>query len=120
MADELHRNGCEAEPFGPRTLAVKAAPVGLEGRELEFALAELLQTDDEPAQADNMETRRRRIAASIACHAAVKINMPLDTAKMQWLLDELGKTENPMACPHGRPIALRYAHKEIQRAFQRI
>ena len=120
MADELHRNGFEAEPFGPRTLAVKAAPVGLEGRELELALAELLQTGDEPAQADNMEARRRRIAASIACHAAVKINMPLDISKMQWLLDELGKTENPMACPHGRPIALRYAHREIQRAFQRI
>lgn len=120
MAEELSRNGFEAEPFGPRTLAVKAAPVGLEGKELELALAELLQTDDDAPQADNMEERRRRIAASIACHAAVKINMPLEQSKMQWLLDELGKTENPMACPHGRPIALRYSHKEIQRAFQRI
>ncbi len=120
MAEELERNGFEAEPFGPRTLAVKAAPAGLEGRELELTLAELLQVEDDAAQADNMDTRRRRIAASIACHAAVKINMPLDGGKMQWLLDELGKTENPMACPHGRPIALRYAHKEIQRAFQRI
>jgi DNA mismatch repair protein MutL len=120
MAEELNRNGFEAEPFGPRTLAVKSAPVGLEGKELELALAELLQTDDDAAQADNMETRARRIAASIACHAAVKINMPLEPSKMQWLLDELGKTENPMACPHGRPIALRYSHKEIQRAFQRI
>ncbi len=120
MAAELARNGFEAEPFGPRTLAVKAAPVGLEGKELELALAELLQVEDDAAQADNMEVRRRRIAASIACHAAVKIHMPLEISKMQWLLDELGKTENPMACPHGRPIALRYAHKEIQRAFQRI
>jgi DNA mismatch repair protein MutL len=120
MAEELDRNGFEAEPFGPRTLAVKAAPVGLEGKELELTLAELLQVEDDAAQADNMETRQRRIAASIACHAAVKINMPLETSKMQWLLDELGKTENPMACPHGRPIALRYSHKEIQRAFQRI
>lgn len=120
MADELTRNGFEAEPFGPRTLAVKAAPVGLEGKELELALAELLQTDDDAPQADNMDERRRRIAASIACHAAVKINMPLEHSKMQYLLDELGKTENPMACPHGRPIALRYSHKEIQRAFQRI
>ena len=120
MAEELNRNGFEAEPFGPRTLAVKSAPVGLEGKQLELALAELLQTDDDAAQAENMETRARRIAASIACHAAVKINMPLEVSKMQWLLDELGKTENPMACPHGRPIALRYSHKEIQRAFQRI
>ncbi len=120
MAAELERNGFDAEPFGPRTLAVKAAPVGLEGKELELALAELLQVEDDAAQADNMEVRRRRIAASIACHAAVKIHMPLEMSKMQWLLDELGKTENPMACPHGRPIALRYSYKEIQRAFQRI
>ena len=120
MAEELSRNGFEAEPFGPRTLAVRAAPVGLEGKELELTLAELLQADEDAPQADNYQARRRRIAASIACHAAVKINMPLEASKMQWLLDELGKTENPMACPHGRPIALRYSHKEIQRAFQRI
>jgi DNA mismatch repair protein MutL len=122
IAEELERNGFDAEPFGPRTLAVKAAPAGLEGRELELMLTELLAIDDGAArlrQAENAEARRRRIAASIACHAAVKINMPLDTAKIEWLLRELGKTEHPTSCPHGRPIALRYSHKEIERAFQR-
>ncbi len=62
----------------------------------------------------------REIAASIACHAAIKVNMPLEPAKMDWLLAELGKTEHPMSCPHGRPIALRYSLRDIQRAFQRI
>ncbi len=119
IAAELERNGFEAEPFGPRTLAVKAAPVGLEGRELEHMLEELLAVDDRLAQNENAEARRRRIAASIACHAAVKINMPLDRAKIEWLLTELGKTEYPTSCPHGRPIALRYSHREIERAFQR-
>ncbi len=119
LAEELERNGFEAEPFGPRTLAVKAAPVGLEGRELEQMLEELLAVDDRLAQTENAEARRRRIAASIACHAAVKIHMPLDRAKIEWLLEELGKTEHPTSCPHGRPIALRYSHKEIERAFQR-
>ncbi len=119
IAEELESNGFEAEPFGPRTLAVKAAPVGLEGRELEQMLEEVLAGEDRLSQAENAETRRRRIAASIACHAAVKINMPLDAAKIAWLLGELGKTEHPTSCPHGRPIALRYSHKEIERAFQR-
>jgi DNA mismatch repair protein MutL len=119
IAEELERNGFEAEPFGPRTLAVKAAPVGLEGKELELMLAELLAVDDWLGQTENAEARRRRIAASIACHAAVKINMPLERAKIEWLLTELGKTEHPTSCPHGRPIALRYSHKEIERAFQR-
>jgi DNA mismatch repair protein MutL len=120
IAEELDRNGFEAEPFGPRTLAVKAAPVGLEGVELERMLEEVLAIPDRNQQSENSEARRRRIAASIACHAAIKINQPLDHQKIAWLLDALSKTEHPTACPHGRPIALRYSHKDIQRAFQRI
>jgi DNA mismatch repair protein MutL len=120
IAEELERNGFEAEPFGPRTLAVKATPVGLEGKELERVLEELLGVTEKTAQVENEELRRTRIAASIACHAAIKVNMPLEMAKMDWLLAELGKTEHPMSCPHGRPIALRYSLRDIQRAFQRI
>jgi DNA mismatch repair protein MutL len=120
IAEELERNGFEAEPFGPRTLAVKAAPVGLEGRELERMLEEVLGVTEKSAQVENAELRRTRIAASIACHAAIKVNMPLEPKKIDWLLGELAKTEHPTSCPHGRPIALRYSLKEIQRAFQRI
>jgi DNA mismatch repair protein MutL len=120
IAEELERNGFEAEPFGPRTLAVKATPVGLEGRELERVLEELLGGGDKTAQVENEELRRTRIAASIACHAAIKVNMPLEAAKIDWLLAELAKTEHPTSCPHGRPIALRYSLREIQKAFQRI
>ncbi|MDE1162700.1 MAG: DNA mismatch repair endonuclease MutL [Acidobacteriaceae bacterium] len=120
IAEELERNGFEAEPFGPRTLAVKAAPVGLEGRELERVLEEVLGNTEKTAQVENEELRRTRIAASIACHAAIKVNMPLEPSKMEWLLSELGKTQHPTSCPHGRPIALRYSMKDIQRAFQRI
>jgi DNA mismatch repair protein MutL len=120
IAEELERNGFEAEPFGPRTLAVKATPVGLEGKELERMLEEVLGVTEKSAQVDNEETRRTRIAASIACHAAIKVNMKLEPEKIDWLLRELGKTEHPTSCPHGRPIALRYSLKDIQRAFQRI
>jgi DNA mismatch repair protein MutL len=120
IAEELERNGFEAEPFGPRTLAVKATPVGLEGKELERVLEEVLGVTEKSAQVENEELRRTRIAASIACHAAIKVNMPLEASKMEWLLAELGKTEHPTSCPHGRPIALRYSLREIQKAFQRI
>ncbi|MBS1820991.1 MAG: DNA mismatch repair endonuclease MutL [Acidobacteria bacterium] len=120
LAKELERNGFEAEPFGPQTIAIKAAPVGLEGRELERMLEEVLAVPDREQQAENSEARRHRIAASIACHAAIKINTPLEPAKIDWLLAELAKTEHPTSCPHGRPIALRYSLKDIQKAFQRI
>lgn len=120
IADELERNGFEAEPFGPRTLAVKATPVGLEGRELERMLEEVLAVAEREQQTENEEARRTRIAASIACHAAIKINTALEPAKIDWLLGELAKTAHPTSCPHGRPIALRYSLKDIQRAFGRI
>ncbi len=119
LAEELDRNGFEVEPFGPRTLAIKSAPVGLEGRELELTLEDLLSAPDPEQQTENAGTRARRIAASIACHAAIKINTPLDPAKITWLLEALALTEHPTSCPHGRPIALKYSHRDIARAFQR-
>jgi DNA mismatch repair protein MutL len=122
IADELEQNGFEVEPFGPQTLAIKAAPVGLEGAELERALTEMIEQSgaDERPQNQPLTTLRTRIAASIACHSAIKINTPLDPARMEWLLLELSKTEHPTSCPHGRPIALLYSWKDIQRAFHRI
>jgi DNA mismatch repair protein MutL len=124
IAEELERNGFEVEPFGPQTLAVKAAPVGLEGAALERMLSDVIdQSGDltqEMEQNENLTTLRSRIAASIACHAAIKVNTPLDPTRMEWLLLELAKTEHPTSCPHGRPIALMYSWKEIQRAFHRI
>ena len=120
LADELERNGCEAEPFGPHTIAIKAAPAGLSGTELERMIHEVLEQPGSASQSENLETARTRIAASIACHAAIKVNMPLDARRMEWLLEELAKTDHPTSCPHGRPIALRYSWKDIQRAFQRI
>jgi DNA mismatch repair protein MutL len=120
IAQELERNGFEAEPFGPHTIAIKAAPVGLEGKRLERMLVEVLEQAGNPVQSENMGTMRTRIAASIACHAAIKVNMPLDPQRIQWLLTELARTEHPTSCPHGRPIALRYSWRDIQRAFQRI
>jgi DNA mismatch repair protein MutL len=120
LAAELERNGCEAEPFGPHTIAIKAAPSGLSGSELERMILEVLEQPGASAQSDNLEAARTRIAASIACHAAIKVNMPLDPARMEWLLSALAQTDHPTSCPHGRPIALRYSWKDIQRAFQRI
>jgi len=67
-----------------------------------------------------MDALQAQIEASTACHAAIKVNMPLEQNKMEWLLAELAKTDHPMSCPHGRPVVLRYSVKDIQKAFKRI
>ena len=124
IAEELENNGFEVEPFGPQTLAVKAAPVGLEGAALERTLGEVIEQSsadsDEPMRNEELTRLRTRIAASIACHSAIKVNTVLDEKRIEWLLLELAKTRHPTSCPHGRPIALLYSWKEIQRAFHRI
>ncbi len=120
ISEELQRNGFEAELFGSRTIAVKTAPAGVDASQVEHMIHELLDQFDREEQSLNMDVVRGRIAASIACHAAIKVNMPLEQNKMEWLLKELAKTDCPMSCPHGRPVVLRYSLKDIQKAFKRI
>jgi DNA mismatch repair protein MutL len=120
ISEELQKNGFEAEPFGARSIAIKIAPAGVEAADVERMLHELLEQFAREDQALNLDQIRGRIAASIACHAAIKVNMALDKNKMEWLLRELAKTDCPMSCPHGRPVVLRYSMKDIQRAFKRI
>ncbi len=120
IATELEAVGFEIEPFGQRTISVKAAPADIGLAEIERAILEILDLAEEELRHGSFEDVRRDMAASIACRAAIKINMALDMTKMRWLLAELAETEFPMSCPHGRPIALRYATREILKGFHRI
>jgi DNA mismatch repair protein MutL len=120
IADELNAIGFESEPFGSRTIAVTAAPAAVGPADLEKVLGEILETAEAEFRGLSLEDVRRSLAASIACHAAIKINTRLDHAKMEWLLRAVAATDCPMSCPHGRPIALQYSMREILKAFHRI
>jgi DNA mismatch repair protein MutL len=120
IAEELQALGFETEPFGHRTLAVKAAPAAVPLGELEKLLLEVLEIADRELRGATLDDVRRRIAASMACHAAIKIHTRLDPGKIDWLLRNLAATDCPMSCPHGRPIALQYSTREILKAFHRI
>jgi DNA mismatch repair protein MutL len=120
IAEELSANGFEVEPMGPRSVAIQGVPAGIATGDAEKLLTEILDGIERENAAISIETLQAKIAASTACHAAIKVNMPLDQAKMEWLLGALAKTDCPMSCPHGRPVVLRYSVKEIERAFHRI
>ena len=120
IADELNAIGFESEPFGNRTIAVTAAPAAVGPADLEKVLGEIQETAEAEFRGLSLEDVRRSLAASIACHAAIKINTRLDHAKMEWLLRAVAATDCPMSCPHGRPIALQYSMREILKAFHRI
>jgi len=119
IAEELAANGFEVEPMGPRAVAIQAAPAPVSASDVERLLREILDAVERENQGISIETLQAKIAASTACHAAIKVNTPLDPPRMEWLLAELAKTDCPMSCPHGRPVVLRYSLREIEKAFKR-
>ena len=120
IGEELRANGFEAELMGERSVAIQAAPAGITSGDAEKLLYEILDGIAKENQEISIDSLQAKIAASTSCHAAIKVNTPLDHTKMEWLLAELAKTEYPMSCPHGRPVVLRYSVREIERAFKRI
>lgn len=120
IAGELERAGFETEPFGQRTIAVKAVPADLPPAAVEQVFFEILEIADAEMRRLTPEDFRRAVAASLACRAAIKINTRLEPEKMEWLVRELAQTRYPMSCPHGRPVALRYCNRDILRSFHRI
>ena len=120
IAEELDSLGFETEPFGNRTIAVKSAPAGIGAADVERVLFEILEIAESELRKASLDDLRRSMAASIACRAAIKINMRLEPEKIDWLLRALAATSCPMSCPHGRPIALRYSTRDILKSFHRI
>ncbi|MFQ5776885.1 MAG: DNA mismatch repair endonuclease MutL, partial [Terriglobia bacterium] len=120
IREELEANGFELDRVGPRTVAVKAAPAGIPAGKIDRLLREILDNVEKETRQESLAALQHQVAASVACHAAIKVNMPLGESKMRWLLSELARTENPATCPHGRPIVLQYTLRDIQRAFKRI
>jgi DNA mismatch repair protein MutL len=120
IRQELEENGFELDSFGPRTVAVKVAPAGIAAGAIEKLLREIFDNVEKETRQVSLQALQQQIAASVACHAAIKVNMPLGEKKMLWLLAELAQAENPATCPHGRPIVLHYGMRDILRAFKRI
>ncbi len=120
LAPELEKYGFELMRLSGRTVAIKAIPGDLPGGEARNMLAELLDTVDAEKKNSARETLRDEIAASLACHAAIKVNMPLAPEKMRWLIDRLLQTSSPTTCPHGRPVILRLRTRDILKGFHRI
>lgn len=102
-----------------RTVAIKSVPTDLPPSEARNLFAELLDAVDSEKRRGAKTPLRDDIAASLACRAAVKINMKLTPEKMRWLIDKLVLTTSPTTCPHGRPVILRLSMKDIERGFHR-
>jgi len=114
------RFGLEIEAFGGDSVRLSAVPAMLDPAECEAAVRALADDLEGLDRGSAVEEALRRIAATMACHAAVKANYPLTMEKMRFILDELRRTAYSSVCPHGRPVVLRLSKREIEKNFQRI
>jgi DNA mismatch repair protein MutL len=117
---ELERLGFEVEEFGGDSLRVSAFPALLTREHCEIALRSLAEDLEGLDRGSKVEDALKRIAATMACHAAVKANYPLTMEKMSHILEELRRTAYSTICPHGRPVMLRLTRREVEKNFQRI
>jgi DNA mismatch repair protein MutL len=119
-AAALSRLGYEVEPFGEGTVKVSAVPALLSTEDSAQALRALAEDLEALDRGAHVQEALQRIAATTACHAAVKANYPLTYEKMTHILEELRATAYSTVCPHGRPVMLRITKREIEKNFERI
>jgi DNA mismatch repair protein MutL len=116
----LDRFGLEVEEFGGSSIRLAAVPALLDPAECEAVVRALAEDLDVGDGSGHVEDALRRIAATMACHAAVKANYPLTQEKMHYILAELRRTAYSSVCPHGRPVVLRITRRELEKNFERI
>lgn len=119
-AASLERFGFEVDEFGGEAVRLSAVPALLAPAECEAAVRALADDLEGLDRGSKVDDALRRVAATTACHAAVKANYPLTMEKMRHILDELRRTAYSSVCPHGRPVVLRLTRREIEKNFQRI
>jgi len=119
-AGDLDRLGFGVEEFGGDTVRLTAVPALLRPEDAITAVRALAADLEGLDRGGHVGDALRQIAATTACHAAVKAHYPLTHEKMMHILEELRKTAYSTVCPHGRPVMLRLTRREIEKNFQRI
>ena len=116
----LIRLGFEVEGFGGDSVRIAAAPNLLDASSCEQVVRSLADDLEGLDQGTDVDEVLRQIAATTACHAAVKANDRLTIEKMNYLLQELKRTAYSTVCPHGRPVLLRLSRHQLEKSFDRI
>ena len=120
LAPSCGRCGFDVEEFGPTSVRVDGDARAAGPRAGDRRVAALGRDLEGLGGAAPSASTCASIAATMACHAAVKANDPLTHEKMVHILDELRHTAYSTVCPHGRPVMLRISRREIEKNFQRI
>jgi len=115
----LNGIGFDLEPFGGRTIIVRAIPSLMLRGDVKQIVSDLIdQVADSYGKLDKFRLQDE-IMIMTACRSAVQAGDTLTDAEVVNLIKELFKTEQPYLCPHGRPIIIRMNRSELDQKFQR-
>jgi DNA mismatch repair protein MutL len=117
--ETLEDIGFEFSPFGGNTYSVRAVPAL--GRRLESAEAvhDILRDLFLRGKVSPDSTNRDDILKLLACRGSIKSGKELTIAEMNRLLQDLGECDNPLTCPHGRPVMVVIDQNQLERLFGR-
>ena len=122
LAPHLGPVGFEIAELSGGTLALTSMPAVLSVGEAEKLVMTLGATSGNDRATEPEDVARgilEALAASQACKAAIKMHHPLSAPAMEALVSELFASEQPFACPHGRPIVLQMTDGDLERRFGR-
>jgi DNA mismatch repair protein MutL len=123
MANEhisiLSKVGFEVEPWGPHSLAIKAAPADLQNLDPGEFLCDLLDGWQSKGASRAVEDLLDRALSTIACHSVVRAGDAMTAAEVTALLQRMDGVDFRAACPHGRPSLLRISVDELAKRFGR-
>jgi DNA mismatch repair protein MutL len=112
----LAQYGFAFEEFGPDSYALRAIPPCLARADLTKTLQDAADSlAGDPVGPDGLD----RLAATLACHSAVRAGDPLTASEMIALLARLEQTDVSRFCPHGRPIVVHLPVAQLERDFHR-
>jgi len=117
--DMLQELGFILEPFGGNTFLLKAIPYFIKNADLTEMIIKIIDDFQNAVKDKQKEELVENLIASVACRAAIKINMSLNREKMEYIVEELMKTSTPQVCPHGRPIIMKITDYQIDKNFKR-
>jgi DNA mismatch repair protein MutL len=120
--EHLARLGLEIEPFGTGSFVVRGVPAQLGRLDYPGLIQDILDdlTEWGPDRSSSLEQRLRPVAASLACHGAVRAGRAMELAEIKQLLSDWVEEGLPMTCPHGRRVALRLPAEELAKIFGRV
>ena len=119
FAEEMEKLGFDFEVFGENAVRVKSVPGFLRDSDYARVFVDLFDELDGLGDPKSLEGHLDAVCTTMACHSSITANRTLSEQEARTLFADMDASENPHACPHGRPVATRISYNMLEKMFKR-